>query len=147
MKRKSSAGKRRTQSARTRLLSKLSPSLKKKLSGSSPQSKQPQPGLRRKAKAYTVDFSVIGDSHVGYANSSAIFKDLLPKAAGSGNKRFSFSAGTIRRPGRITGRTRTHITGILKISSLPRSAASPTKLQSETGRPAPGRCSPSILEQ
>ncbi|WP_256700812.1 metallophosphoesterase [Paenibacillus sp. P46E] len=32
------------------------------------------------AKAQVIRFAVIGDSHVGYGNSSGIFKNLLPKA-------------------------------------------------------------------
>ncbi|WP_260509983.1 metallophosphoesterase [Paenibacillus typhae] len=104
MKQKPLTGKRRTQSARTRLFSKLSPGLKKKLSSSRPQPKQPKPGMKRKAKAYTVDFAVVGDSHVGYANSSAIFKDLLPKAAGGGNKRFFIFGGDNAQAGANHGK-------------------------------------------
>ncbi|MNI98569.1 hypothetical protein D3C73_1574390 [compost metagenome] len=37
------------------------------------------------AKAQVIRFAVIGDIHVGYGNSSSIYKNLLP-TAGSGVK-------------------------------------------------------------
>ncbi|MFD0674657.1 metallophosphoesterase [Cohnella sp. GCM10027633] len=46
-----------------------------------------------RASAQTVNFAIIGDSHVGYQNSLAIFKGLLPKAVKSGNKRFAIFGG------------------------------------------------------
>lgn len=49
--------------------------------------------LNAKVKVQTVNFAVIGDSHVGYGNSTAIFRDLLPKAVNSGNKRFVIFGG------------------------------------------------------
>lgn len=41
----------------------------------------------------TVDFAIVGDSHVGYQNSLAIFRKVLPKAVGSGNKQFAIFGG------------------------------------------------------
>jgi hypothetical protein len=49
--------------------------------------------LKRKVKAQSINFAVIGDSHVGYGNSSVIFRNLLPKAVSSGNKRFVIFGG------------------------------------------------------
>lgn len=104
MKRKSAAGKRRTRQPGTRLISRLNAGLKKKRNSSPPRPGQPKPNLKRKAKAYTVDFAVIGDSHVGYGNSLAIFKNLLPKAAGSGNKRFFIFGGDNAQAGANHGK-------------------------------------------
>jgi len=44
-------------------------------------------------KAQLINFVVIGDSHIGYGNSSTIFKNLLPKAMSSGNKKFVIFGG------------------------------------------------------
>ncbi|WNS46798.1 metallophosphoesterase [Paenibacillus sp. MMS20-IR301] len=49
--------------------------------------------LNRMAKAQIIEFAVFGDSHVGYGNSLSMFGSLLPKAAGSGNKRFFIFGG------------------------------------------------------
>jgi hypothetical protein len=54
---------------------------------------QPKRSLILKAKAQVINFAVIGDSHVGYGNSSSIFRNLLPKAVSSGNKRFVIFGG------------------------------------------------------
>lgn len=54
---------------------------------------QPKRSLILKAKAQIINFAVIGDSHVGYGNSSSIFRNLLPKAVNSGNKRFVIFGG------------------------------------------------------
>lgn len=64
--------------------------LKKPVPSSRPE---PGRGLKRTVKAQSINFAVIGDSHVGYGNSSTIFKDLLPKAVTSGNKRFVIFGG------------------------------------------------------
>lgn len=45
------------------------------------------------AKDQSINFAVIGDSHVGYGNSLSIFKDLLPKAVSGGNKKFVIFGG------------------------------------------------------
>lgn len=58
---------------------------------------QPKRSLILKAKAQIINFAVIGDSHVGYGNSSSIFRNLLPKAVNSGNKRFLFLEEIIRK--------------------------------------------------
>jgi hypothetical protein len=47
----------------------------------------------RAAAQQVINFAVIGDSHVGYGNSSALFKNVLQKAAGTGNKRFVIFGG------------------------------------------------------
>ncbi|WP_239712511.1 metallophosphoesterase [Paenibacillus sp. 19GGS1-52] len=44
-------------------------------------------------KAQVIHFAVVGDSHVGYGNSSSIFKNLLPKVVSSKNKRFIIFGG------------------------------------------------------
>lgn len=68
------------------------------------------PGLRPKrspnlkGKAQLINFAVIGDSHVGYGNSSAIFKRLLPKAVSSGNKRFVIFGGDNAQAGANHGK-------------------------------------------
>lgn len=54
---------------------------------------RPQNSLKLKVKPQIINFAVIGDSHVGYGNSSAIFRKLLPKAVGSGNKKFVIFGG------------------------------------------------------
>lgn len=54
---------------------------------------QPKPSPKLKAKTQMINFAVIGDSHVGYGNSSTIFKSLLPKAVSSGNKKFVIFGG------------------------------------------------------
>jgi hypothetical protein len=54
---------------------------------------QPKRSLILKAKAQIINFAVIGDSHVGYGNSSSIFSNLLPKAVNNGNKRFVIFGG------------------------------------------------------
>lgn len=54
---------------------------------------QPKRSSNLKAKAQSINFAVIGDSHVGYGNSLSIFKDLLPKAVSSGNKKFVIFGG------------------------------------------------------
>lgn len=54
---------------------------------------KPKSNLNPKATAQTINFAVIGDSHVGYGNSASIFKNLLPKAVSSGNKRFVIFGG------------------------------------------------------
>jgi hypothetical protein len=41
----------------------------------------------------TVNFAVLGDSHVGYKNSLSIFRRILPRAVSSGNKRFVIFGG------------------------------------------------------
>ncbi|MGE7611961.1 metallophosphoesterase family protein [Paenibacillus sp. NPDC101420] len=56
-------------------------------------SPKPKRNLNPKATAQTINFAVIGDSHVGYGNSASIFRNLLPKAVGSGNKRFVIFGG------------------------------------------------------
>ncbi|WP_346780558.1 metallophosphoesterase [Paenibacillus sp. PastF-1] len=53
----------------------------------------PRRSLNPRVKAQTVNFAVIGDSHVGYGNSLAIFRNLLPRAVSSGNKRFVIFGG------------------------------------------------------
>ncbi|MEC0172076.1 metallophosphoesterase [Paenibacillus graminis] len=45
------------------------------------------------AKAQVIRFAVIGDSHVGYGNSSGIFKNLLPKAVAGVKPRFVIFGG------------------------------------------------------
>ena len=47
----------------------------------------------RKSTTQRVNFAVVGDSHVGYANSLSIFRNLLPKAVASGNKKFVIFGG------------------------------------------------------
>ncbi|SET90738.1 hypothetical protein SAMN03159358_2645 [Paenibacillus sp. NFR01] len=54
---------------------------------------RPKRSSRTSVNAQTVRFAVIGDSHVGYGNSQAIFAGLLPKAASGGNKRFFIFGG------------------------------------------------------
>lgn len=66
-----------------------SASIKKR--NSNPHTK-PIRSLNLKVKAQLINFAVIGDSHVGYGNSSTIFKNLLPKAV-SGNKKFVIFGG------------------------------------------------------
>ncbi|MEK4330338.1 metallophosphoesterase [Paenibacillus sp. FSL R7-0312] len=58
-----------------------------------PAGQQAVPRVKRRVKAQAVEFAVFGDSHVGYGNSLSIFKSLLPKAVGSGNKRFIIFGG------------------------------------------------------
>ncbi|WP_151737577.1 metallophosphoesterase family protein [Paenibacillus tengchongensis] len=53
----------------------------------------PKRRMARRTSAVNVNFAVIGDSHVGFGNSSAIFKNLLPKAVSGGNKRFVIFGG------------------------------------------------------
>ncbi|MBA2937454.1 metallophosphoesterase [Paenibacillus sp. CGMCC 1.16610] len=43
--------------------------------------------------AQTVNFSIIGDCHVGYSNSLSIFKSILPKAVRPGSTRFVIFGG------------------------------------------------------
>lgn len=66
---------------RRSIAAKLPPKLKTKLN--------PKPA----ATAQRINFSVVGDSHVGYGNSASIFRDLLPKAVAGGNKRFVIFGG------------------------------------------------------
>ncbi|WP_245987811.1 metallophosphoesterase [Cohnella lupini] len=40
-----------------------------------------------------VNFAIIGDSHVGYQNGLSIFRNLLPQAVKSGNKKFVIFGG------------------------------------------------------
>lgn len=47
----------------------------------------------RKSATQRVNYTVIGDSHVGYSNSLSIFKGLLPKGVASGNKKFVIFGG------------------------------------------------------
>jgi hypothetical protein len=47
----------------------------------------------RKSAVQVVNFTIMGDSHVGFGNSLSIFKGLLPKAAHSGNKKFVIFGG------------------------------------------------------
>lgn len=54
---------------------------------------RPKDSLKLKVQAQIINFAVIGDSHVGYGNSSAIFRKLLPKAVSSGNKKFVIFGG------------------------------------------------------
>lgn len=54
---------------------------------------QPKRSLNPKATAQIIEFAVIGDSHVGYGNSSSIFRNLLTKAVSSGNKKFIIFGG------------------------------------------------------
>ena len=54
---------------------------------------KPIRSLNLKVKAQLINFVVIGDSHVGYGNSSTIFKNLLSKAVSSGNKKFVIFGG------------------------------------------------------
>lgn len=55
--------------------------------------RKPKRSLSPKVTAKTIGFAVIGDSHVGYGNSSSIFRNLLPKAVSSGNKKFVIFGG------------------------------------------------------
>ncbi|OCT12937.1 hypothetical protein A8709_21675 [Paenibacillus pectinilyticus] len=45
------------------------------------------------AAVQVVNFAIMGDSHVGYGHSLAIFRNLLPKAVKSGNKQFVIFGG------------------------------------------------------
>jgi hypothetical protein len=47
----------------------------------------------RTTAAQTVNFSIIGDSHVGYSNSLSILKSVLPKAIRPGSTRFVIFGG------------------------------------------------------
>lgn len=58
-----------------------------------PSRPQPKRSLNLKAKAQIIEFAVVGDSHVGYGNSSSIFRNLLLKAVSSGNKNFFIFGG------------------------------------------------------
>ncbi|MHA6531285.1 metallophosphoesterase [Paenibacillus sp. BAC0078] len=58
-----------------------------------PSSIRRKRSLKPAVKAQVIQFAVIGDSHVGYGNSSSIFKNLLPKTVSSGNKRFVIFGG------------------------------------------------------
>ncbi|WP_246627256.1 metallophosphoesterase [Paenibacillus solanacearum] len=51
-----------------------------------------------------ISFAVVGDSHVGYGNSSTIFKSLLPKVVSSGNKRFVIFGGDNAQAGTDHGK-------------------------------------------
>ncbi|CAG7614210.1 metallophosphoesterase [Paenibacillus allorhizosphaerae] len=51
-----------------------------------------------------INFAVVGDSHVGYGNSSTIFKNILPKVVGSGNKRFVIFGGDNTQAGADHGK-------------------------------------------
>jgi hypothetical protein len=47
----------------------------------------------RTAASQVIPFAVVGDSHIGYGSSAAIFRNVLQKAVGSGNKSFVIFGG------------------------------------------------------
>lgn len=47
----------------------------------------------RKAATQVINFTIIGDSHVGYGNGLSIYKSLLSKAVKTGNKKFVIFGG------------------------------------------------------
>jgi hypothetical protein len=49
--------------------------------------------LKRRVRAQSIEFAVFGDSHVGFGNSASVFRNLLLKAVGSGNKQFVIFGG------------------------------------------------------
>lgn len=52
-----------------------------------------KPKSVRKTAAQIVNFTIIGDSHVGYGNGLSIYKNLLSKAVKNGNKKFVIFGG------------------------------------------------------
>ncbi len=64
---------------------------------------KPKRNLNLKAKAQIINFAVIGDSHVGYENSSSIFKSILPKVVSGGNKKFVIFGGDNTQAGATHG--------------------------------------------
>jgi hypothetical protein len=57
-----------------------------------PSKTQPKRTLNPKV-TQVIHFAVVGDSHVGFGSSSAIFKGLLPKVVSGGNKKFVIFGG------------------------------------------------------
>lgn len=63
---------------------------KKRINKHKPSFLQPTPSL---PTSYTVNLAVIGDSHVGYANSRSVFNSFLPRVVSNGNKRYIIFGG------------------------------------------------------